>query len=71
VLEDCVPFFQASERAAALQHVKLRLRASVLNEHAKEWFLISGESLSHGFMSFTYPPGEPIVRAPAETVARY
>lgn len=28
---------------------------SVLEEFAKEWFSISGESLSHGFMSFTYP----------------
>jgi carbamoyltransferase len=28
---------------------------SVLDELANEWFLVSGESLSHGFMSFTYP----------------
>lgn len=28
---------------------------SVLVEQANDWFAISGESLSHGFMSFTYP----------------
>jgi carbamoyltransferase len=28
---------------------------SVLAEEAADWFAVSGESLSHGFMSFTYP----------------
>lgn len=28
---------------------------SVLQEEAADWFTVSGDSLSHGFMSFTYP----------------
>jgi carbamoyltransferase len=27
----------------------------VLREHASDWLTIAGDSLSHGFMSFTYP----------------
>jgi carbamoyltransferase len=28
---------------------------SVLREHASDWLTVAGDSLSHGFMSFTYP----------------
>ncbi|HEY0640240.1 MAG TPA: carbamoyltransferase C-terminal domain-containing protein [Pseudonocardiaceae bacterium] len=28
---------------------------SVLREHAEDWLVVGGESLSHGFMSYTYP----------------
>jgi carbamoyltransferase len=41
-------------------HVKHReywrpFSPSVLKDHADEWLTVSGESLSHAFMSFTYP----------------